>query len=123
MASLKELDSPFKPYPRAEIVESPFLQLKLAKLDSRDQDTWIAEARLRPASTRGAISGYGASMGVMNNVSDQRYHNNAVDERKDREMGNLSIQIRTVFSTIGTWINVYLTNLLFRNRVRYTSSR
>ena len=45
-------------------------------------------------------------MGVMNNVSDQRYHNNAVDERKDREMGNLSIQIRTVFSIIGTWINV-----------------
>ena len=123
MASLKELDSLFKPYPRAEIVESPFLQLKLAKLDSRDQDTWIAEALLRPASTRGTISGHGASMGVMNNVSDQRYHNNAVDERKDREMGNLSIQIRTVFSTIGTWINVYLTNLLFRNRVRYTSSR
>ena len=61
-------------------------------------------------------------MGVMNNVSDQRYHNNAVDERKDREMGNLSIQIRTVFSTIGTWINVYLTNLLFRNRIRYTGS-
>ena len=26
-------------------------------------------------------------MGVMNNVSEQRYHNNAVDERKDREMG------------------------------------
>ena len=83
----------------------------------------LAEARFRPASTKATISGHGASMGVMNNVSDQRYHNNAVDERKDREMGNLSIQIRTVFSTIGTWINVYLTNLLFRNRVRYTSSR
>ena len=91
-------------------------------MDSRDQNSWTAEARSRPASTRGTISGHGASMGVMNNVSDQRYHNNAVDERKDREMGNLSIQIRTVFSTIGTWINVYLTNFLFRNRVRYTSS-
>ena len=78
---------------------------------------------LRLAFIEATLSGYGASTGVMNNVSDQRYHNNAVDERKDREMGNLSIQIRTVFSTIGTWINVYLTNLLFRNRVRYTSSR
>ena len=57
MASLKELDSPFKPYPRAEIVESPFLQLELANPASRDQDTWMAEARFRPASTRGTISG------------------------------------------------------------------
>ena len=52
-----KMDSPFKPYPRAEIVESPFLQLELANLDSRDQNTWIAEARSRPASTRGTISG------------------------------------------------------------------
>ena len=58
LASLKELDSPFKPYPQAEIVESPFLQLELANLDSRDQDTWIAEARFRPASARGTISGH-----------------------------------------------------------------
>ena len=54
----RELDSPFKPYPLAEIVESPFLQLELANPDSRDQDTWIAEARSRPASTRGTISGH-----------------------------------------------------------------
>ena len=98
MASLKELDSPFKPYPRAEIVESPFLQLKLAKLDSRDQDTWIAEARLRPASTRGAISGYGASTGVIN-VSDQRYQNavdgmeNGMEDLETRD-GDLTAQIR-----------------------------
>ena len=53
----RELDSPFKTYPRAEIVESPFLQLEYANPDSRDQDTWIAEARDRPASTRATISG------------------------------------------------------------------
>ena len=57
LALLKELDSPFKPYPRAEIVESPFLQLKLAKLDSRDQDTWIAEALLRLAFIEATLSG------------------------------------------------------------------
>ena len=45
------------PYPLAEIVESPFLQLEYANPDSRDQDTWIAEARDRPASTRATISG------------------------------------------------------------------
>ena len=58
-------------------MESPFLQLELANPDSRDQNTWIAEARSRLASTRGPISGYGASTGVID-VSDQRYQN-AVD--------------------------------------------
>ena len=80
-------------------MESPFLQLELANLDSRDQNTWTAEARSRPASTRGTISGHGASMGVMNNVSEQRYQH-AVDGMED-EMENLVIQIRIVFSTIG----------------------
>ena len=97
--------------------------MDLFDIEERAETCWAAEARLRLAFVEATLSGYGASTGVMNNVSDQCYHNNAVDERKDREMGNLSIQIRTVFSTIGTWINVYLTNLLFRNRVRYTSSR
>ena len=41
-----------------------------------------------------------AAVGYENNASDQRYHN-AVD-RAGNEMRNLLVQIRTVFSTVGT---------------------
>ena len=76
-------------------------------MDSRDQNSWTAEARSRPASTRGTISGHGASMGVMNDVSEQRYHNavdgmeNGMEDLEIRD-GHLTAQIRIVFSTIST---------------------
>jgi len=62
----------------------------------------LAEARLRLAFIEATLSGHGASTGVIN-VSDQRYQD-AVDGMEngmeDLKMGDPTVQIRIVFSTI-----------------------
>ena len=66
----------------------------------------LAEARLRLAFIEATLSGHGASTGVIN-VSDQRYQNavdgmeNGMEDLEIRD-GDLTAQIRIVFSTIST---------------------
>ena len=72
--------------------------MDLFDIEERAETCWAAEARLSLASAEAAISGYGASTGVIN-VSDQRYQNavdgmeNGMEDLETRD-GDLTAQIR-----------------------------
>ena len=80
--------------------------MDLLVIGERADTCWEAEARLRLAFIEATLSGHGASTGVIN-VSDQRYQNavdgmeNGMEDLEIRD-GDLTAQIRIVFSTIST---------------------